>query len=92
MSDGQKLEKAAFFIATGKPFSAGRVYMVSFKGTILSSVGLRYAPAGMAFHTRIPDDCGLVVAIPAIMAGLYGSTRREKSRRFWNETPRAAPR
>ena len=53
-----------FYIATGKPFSAGRVYMVSIKGNILGSVGLRFAPAGMAFHTKTMEDCGLVLAIP----------------------------
>ena len=50
--------------STGKPFSAGRVYMVSISGNILASVGLRFAPAGMAFHAKSMEDCGLVPAVP----------------------------
>jgi hypothetical protein len=62
--DEERLKKAVFYIATGKPFSAGRVYMVSVNGNILASVGLRFAPAGMAFHAKSMEDCGLVLAVP----------------------------
>jgi hypothetical protein len=64
LPDDERLKRAVFYIATGKPFSAGRVYMVSLQGNILGSVGLRFAPAGMAFHTKSMEDCGLVLAIP----------------------------
>ena len=64
LPESEKAKRAVFYIGTGKPFSAGRVYMVSVKGNILGSVGLRFAPAGMAFHTKSMEDCGLVMAIP----------------------------
>ena len=64
LPEDERQKRAVFYIATGKPFSAGRVYMVSISGNILASVGLRFAPAGMAFHTKSMEDCGLAVAIP----------------------------
>ena len=69
-----------FYIATGKPFSAGRVYMVSIQGNILGSVGLRFAPAGMAFHTKSMEDCGLVLAIPRDFGRIM---RIDKKGRAW---------
>ncbi len=64
LSEDERAKRAVFYIATGKPFSAGRVFMVSIKGNILGSTALRFAPAGMAFHTKTMENCGLVLAIP----------------------------
>lgn len=65
MPDDERCQRVVFYIAAGKPYAAGRVYMVSMHGNILGSVGLRFAPAGMAFHNKSMDDCqGLVLAVP----------------------------
>lgn len=80
LPEDQRLKKAVFYIATGKPFSAGRVYMVSMKGSVLGSVGLRFAPAGMAFHTKTMEDCGLVLAIPRDFGQIM---RIDKKGRAW---------
>jgi len=64
LSDGERAQKVAFYIATGVRASRGRVYMVSTKGNLLDSVGLQYAPTGMVFHKESGNKPGLLLAIP----------------------------
>jgi hypothetical protein len=80
LPEDERLKRAVFYIAAGKPFSAGRVYMVSIQGNILGSRGLRFVPAGMAFHTKSMEDCGLVLAIPRDFGQIV---RIDKTGRAW---------
>ncbi len=58
MSDDDKNEKIVFYVATGTPWSRGRVYMVSPLGKILDSVGLKYAPPASHFIEKVPTTRG----------------------------------